>query len=134
MSNKHNEVKEDRSKHVGRIVKQVPILTDTNFPEWKYAIKVQQYVRGWPAEVFMPSADQSKEDPKTELFDQRRLLWQILLQTTGANFMYLTRNLPFGDSGKAWEEICYHFERKTPQFMGLNPPAELIWLYEIFRS
>ena len=117
MSNKQDEFKEDPSTAVHRIVKQMPILTDTNFPEWKEAIKIQQFVRGWPKEVFQPSNDQSKEDPKTELYQQRRLLWQVILLTTQANFRYLTRHLPFGDSGRCWEQICNHFERRNAQFV-----------------
>ena len=49
MSNKQDEFKEDPSTAVHRIVKQMPILTNTNFPEWKEAIKIQQLrgVQDW---------------------------------------------------------------------------------------
>ena len=50
---------------------------------------------------------------QSKLYNQRRLLWQVILLPPQANFRYLTRHLPFGDSGKCWEQICNHFERRN---------------------
>ena len=106
----------DERDPVNQIVKQIPVLIDSNFAQWKKAIQIAKYVRRWGDEVFVASPDQAKEDPTTALFQHRLVLWQVLIITTRANFSYLTNLLPMGDSGRAWLQITSHFERRNAQF------------------
>ena len=107
---------EDDRNSVNQIIKQTPILTESNFSEWKRSIQIVKFVRGWSDEVFAPSQDQSKEDPSDPVFHHRLILWQVLNLTTRGNFNYLTEQLPLGDAVKAWHQVSNHFERRNAQF------------------
>ena len=116
-SDEQKEKDNDARNAVLQITQQTPQLTDMNFVEWKQAIKIAKFVRRWEDEVFVASKDQSKEDPNSPLFAQRLILWQVILLTTRDNFRYLTNQVEFGDSGKAWLQITSHFERQNAQFV-----------------
>ena len=111
-----NAAEIDRNS-VNQIVLQVPLLTESNFSEWKRSILIVKFVRGWSDEVFASSQDQSKDDPTDPVIRGRLIFWQVLNITTRRTYGYITEQLPLGDVGKAWHQITSHFERRNPQFV-----------------
>ena len=89
---------------------QVPQLTTTNFPTWKFKVESVLQDRGLWACIVPPVYTSSKSSPSPPTADQeQKALTQIRL-TVSDEIIPLVR--PCKTAKEAWEAICEQFEQK----------------------
>ena len=97
------------STHTHNSLYQVPLLTTTNFPTWKFKIEAILQDRGlWPCVVPVPLSATSTSVPPTADQEQKALT-QIRL-TVSEEIIPLVR--PCKTAREAWVAICDQFEQK----------------------